>query len=198
MSVLNVLEHIFAVVGTVASILALFNIRIVQRMIGWREVTGLIRKLVREINQQELKFDVVVGVRRSGTICGAILAGNLGGIPIYTLNTKLGWRRVLAENDSQLMEAVVDDTSVFPMIKDRNVLVVACFNVTGVCPKTSMDYLQQFSPRTITLLAVYESPQSQIRSVLIGKKISETKVETVLTSMPWMLSDSYKHPHLKH
>lgn len=194
---LKILEHVLAGVGAVASILALFNIRIVRRMIGWREVTSLIRQLVRVIRQQELTFDAVVGIRRSGTICAAILAGNLGGLPVYALNTRLRWRNVAAATGAQLMEASVDDASVLAMLKDQRVLVVACFNVTGVSPRVSMDYLQQFSPRALTLLALYQSPQSQIRATLVGKEVSEARAERILVGMPWMLSDSYQHPHLK-
>jgi len=197
MEILKVAEHALAAVGAIASILALFSFRIVKRMIGWREVTTLIRQLVGTIRQQDLAFDVVVGIRRSGAICAAMLAGNIGGLPVYTLNTRLRWRNVPAATGAQLMEADVDDGSAFPMLKDQRVLVVTCFNVTGVSPKVSMDYLQQFSPRSLTLLAMYESPQSQIRAALVGKPIAETTTERVLVGMPWMLSDSYQHPHLK-
>lgn len=190
----QVVERILAVLGSIASILALFQVtvRLVRKRISWRTFSRTIQGVVRKIQRKGNKYDLVIGVRRSGTVCAAIVAGNLGGLPVYALNVDIE----KSNHGLQAMTAKVDCNGVSAsLIKGKKILVVACFNVTGVCPKVALEYLESFGPSAMDFVAVYESSYSQIGATIVGQAVSKAKAEEILIAMPWMVNEAYVHPH---
>jgi hypoxanthine phosphoribosyltransferase len=193
--ILNGLKWLFAILGGIVTLLTIWDRlrRWRNKQTSWKQIIQATRVIIRKIKHKGLLPEVVVGVRRSGSICGAILAGNLGGLPFYSLNPDLDWES--SSTGAHIMSGRIHDGSAYPMIKGKRILVVTCFNVTGVSPKESIEYLKQFHPKSMTLVAFYESAYSQIKADIIAKKISEGSAEKVLCGMPWMFADEYRHPH---
>jgi len=202
-SLIQITERLLAIIGAIASIIGLFLVVwgpkvlfVLRNRISWREVSRLIDRVIDHLSQIGGEYDVVVGVRRSGCICGAIIAGNLGGLPVYCINTELEWKSGGASAQAAEMTGSIPDGVAEEWIKEKSVLVVSCFNITGVSPKVTLDYLKTMNPKRVTFVTLYESRYTLMHAAFAAKRVDEAVAEKVLSAMPWMKRKSYRHPHV--
>lgn len=53
---------------------------------GWRRVTAGVKQIIKLIQQEDYRPDIVVGLGRGGFVVAGILSGNLGIVPLAGLD----------------------------------------------------------------------------------------------------------------
>ncbi len=165
-----------------------------NRRISWRTVTNGIKILIRNITNT-FQPEVVLGLGRSGSIIGAILAGNLGGIPFLS---QIVQRNFVGEGKMKRRVTVFSESINWEDLKGKKVLLVICSNITGGDLNEWLSKHEQIiSANNIQLetACLFQSGTSLVKADYYALDVEEKNVEIVHTKLPWMLTEQYKHSH---
>lgn len=162
--------------------------------ISWSTINKGIKKLVVKISNNP-NPDFVIGMGRSGSIIGAMIAGNLGGIPFLSQNIN----REFKDNGSSKIRTTSFPNQInYENLKNSKVLIVVCNNITGgdlqEWIKTNKS-ITDANNIELEFVSLFQSDTALVKADYHAFDANNRKFETIHTKLPWMLSPSYKHSH---
>lgn len=158
------LTILIAVISLIASLVTIFlfaeNLHN-RRQFGWKHVDKLIRKLLADMRVHGYIPEVIIGVGRGGAILAGILAGNLGHIPLFVLDTVL-------EHTDGVSTATIRWTAHCPPLKDKSVLIVVGELYSGEDLKKGVEFVRKKNPREIKTATLLTHPAASIHPDFVG------------------------------
>lgn len=150
-----------------------------RRQFGWKHVERLVKKLLSDIQRQDYKPDIVLGVGRGGAILAGMLAGNLGHLPLAVVDTVL-------DRSSSINTATVRFPECCPSLRDKEILLVVGELYSGEDLRAGMEFAKERLPRGIKTASLLTHPAASVRPDFVG-----IETERPLTA-PWRITDIYK------
>jgi hypoxanthine phosphoribosyltransferase len=183
--------------GIISSIIAsiLIHEYQIRKRVSWKEILDDINRSLVKINSQDINFDIVLGIGRSGTIIGSVIAGNLGSVPLLSLPIVRSKKKIT--NTGNYTKYLT-----FPyalpkqLFSNKKVLVVFYVNSSGATLHEVMSFVstQYYTSncefRTFTL---YESFTSSIKAEFIGKIVDNNRIQIITDKKPWILNSKYRN-----
>lgn len=179
MTVLNIL---ITLISLLASGITIYLFVRLMREIGrptWHQVERGIKSLLAQMQKTDYVPEIIIGVGRGGGIVASIIAGNLGYIPLFVLDTIL-------DRSGPVSHAAIRYPDCCPDVAGHLVLLVVGELYSGEDLRVAKEYIEQRQPREVRTLSLFSHPAASIRPTYVGK---ETKQPL---SAPWRLSDTYK------
>ncbi|MGC4861355.1 phosphoribosyltransferase [Micromonospora sp. DT41] len=170
------------VISSIASLFTIFlSIRLIRERnkISWRMVETCTRSLLKEIQASSFNPDVVIGVGRGGAILGGMLAGNMGHLPLFVIDT------ILDKTDG-LSAAHIRYPEVLPDLAGKRLLLAVGELYSGQDLRAALELAKSKAPATIKTVSLFSHPASSIKPDFVGR---ETKQPL---SAPWRMSDVYR------
>ena len=180
--VVTIIKAASLVISSIAGLFTIFmSVRLIRERnrISWRRVESATRKLLKEIQASSFTPDVVIGVGRGGAILGGMLAGNLGHLPLFVVDT------VLDKTDG-LSAAHIRYPDTLPSLRGKSLLLAVGELYSGQDLRAGLELAKSKGPRVVKTASLFSHPASSIRPDFIGH---ETKQPL---SAPWRMSDVYR------
>ncbi|MET8044735.1 phosphoribosyltransferase family protein [Micromonospora sp. NPDC005215] len=170
------------VISSIAGLISIFfSIRLVRERnkISWRMVETCTRSLLEEIQASSFDPDVVIGVGRGGAILGGMLAGNMGHLPLFVVDT------ILDRTDG-VSAAHIRYPGVLPDLAGKKLLLAVGELYSGQDLRAALDLAKSKSPSMIKTVSLFSHPASSIRPDYVGRETRQP------LSAPWRMSDVYR------
>lgn len=179
MTVLNVLIAVLSVAGSLIAIWQ-FSIYIQDRdRLTWRQVEKCMRTVLTTMNRANFKTDLIVGVGRGGAIVGGMLAGNLGHIPLFVVDTEL-------DRTTRAVKCVIRFPGLLPDVSGKRVTVVVGELYSGEDLRTVADLVESHGPAEIVTMSLFSHPAASITPDYLGKQTRRP------LDAPWRMTDVYR------
>ena len=120
--------------------------------VSWEEYHTLARKLAGKVLTDGKKVDEIVAISRGGLTLGHLLTDFLR-VPISTFT-------IQSYTNLQTQGAVKITKPLTEPLDGKNILLVDDVSDTGTTLKRAIEYLNMFTPKTITTLSMYYKPHS--------------------------------------
>jgi len=150
-----------------------------RRRFGWKQVDRLVLKLIEEMRARGFRPDLVIGVGRGGAIVAAMLAGNMGHLPLVVLDTIL-------EHEEGVSTVTFRFPDSCPPVRDRTVLAVVGELYSGEDLRHAIQFIARRHPRELKTASLLTHPAASVRPEFIGL-LSDKPL-----TAPWRLTDAYK------
>lgn len=171
------------VVSFVASVLTIglfVQVQYERRSPSWYVVCKRVRCLIQQLNDDGYQPDMIVGIGRGGAIVGGMLAGNLGHVPLFVLDT-------IVDHSNHERSARLRYPGLCPHLLHLRILLVVGELYTGEDLRVAKHFIEEKAPAELRTLSLYSHPASTIRPDYVG---GESK--RPLTA-PWRLTDVYRN-----
>lgn len=187
------------VLGVISSVTAYLIVKLMADKLSTRFSFQRVYKdticLLRKIEAADCVPDQIIGIDRSGSIIGSILAGYLGIRTIISAGTKHtrhadGTRSVSLRQRNLPRQGVLDG---------KRVLLVSCFVDTGSAAEAVRNYYASMEngPSKICFAALYTTKAPRYKPQYFvyeaGRDI-KASMDQIMHSMPWV-SEGWKHAH---
>lgn len=148
------------------------------RHVSWEDVTEMTLRIVDQIATDGFNPDIVIGIGRGGAILGGLLAGNLGNVPLRTVDREITVTNVLGRS--------LKITGFDPeFTAGKTVLVVSGEVIRGQQLSMLLDCIAGTGPVLVRSAAVYCHDRAVCRPDYIGF-LTSTPV-----NLPWRLTPGY-------
>ena len=183
MDLLTIVATIISVAASLITIVLFFQFVRDRGRITWRVVERAMRKVMQEMDAEDYKPDLIIGVGRGGAIVGGMLAGNLGHIPLFVVDTIL-------DRSRRVSEARVRYPDVCPQLAGQRVLLAIGELYSGEDLKVVCGYVDDREPADSRTLALFSHPAAGIRTDFLGKRTRRP------LDAPWRLTEAYRNRRL--
>jgi len=173
---------ILGVIGSIASIYAVF-IGFPHKS-SWWSVQNAIKQHTHDIKTDGKIPEIVVLYGRGGAVFGGLLAGNLGNIPVTSID------RSVIESHGITGTKILNPSNL-ELIKRKNALLVTGEVVTGNQLAKAIRALKKYEPKSVITVSYYVCNTSRAYPNYYYK---ETKG---VIKVPWRMSHTYKHSSKK-
>ena len=166
--------------------ISLYRSHVLEAPPRFRQIEPDIIRLVREIRRSEFNPDLILCVGRGGSIIGGLLAGNLGSVPIETIE-----RIHLIDSDEAVEFPEIQER--FGFIKEKrgkdiSVLIVDGATTTGYTLRKARKIIHEILPEWETRYAVLYC----IKSSGFTPDFASRILEKVPERYPWHITTDYK------
>lgn len=160
-------------------------------VITWQTVRRYLKRVIKSLKVAEFKPDLVVGVRRSGSIVGAPIASNYGKAPFIAMHVEYGPRRT-PYVDRQLplnMES----------FRSKKILLTFCSVNTGDTLDVARQYLieQGVADQNIACAALYVNPAFLVQRNAHPDRFVYAKKRSVARrhwpAFPWHITEDDRY-----
>jgi hypoxanthine phosphoribosyltransferase len=182
-TLLTIAATVISVVGSVCTIVLFAQVLRDRDRITWRVVESAMKKVLADLNKIDYKPDVVIGVGRGGAIVAGMLAGNLGHVPLFVVDTVL-------DRSKRQSEARVRYPNLCPEVKDKDVLVSVGELYSGEDLKAVVRYIEEQDPAEIRTMSLFSHPAASIRPDFLGKQTRRP------LGAPWRITEAYRTKRL--
>ncbi len=154
-----------------------------KRNFGWKHVEKLLKQMIRDIDRAKFDPDIVVGLGRGGAILAGILAGNLGHIPLYVIDT-------YSEKRSGIKEVRLRNTEFFPDIAGQRVLLVVGELYTGEDLRRGIEFIESRGAGDLRTMSLLTHPTASVMPDFYGIETAKP-----LTA-PWRITAKYREARI--
>ena len=179
---MNILNISVTVLSTIASVIAITSVILSVRnreRLSWRSVEDGIRSTIKAMNLKSYSPDVIIGIGRGGSIVGAMLAGNLGHVPFFALDTILS-----RSNGVTIAKARYEVLP--PNVTELKIMLTIGDLYSGADLLAAIEMLERKGAKQLTTMALFSHAVTSIRPDYVGRELSKP------LNAPWRLTDSYK------
>jgi hypoxanthine phosphoribosyltransferase len=151
----------------------------------WRVVESSMKKVLKEMRQVDYMPDIVIAVGRGGAIVGGMVAGNLGHVPLFVMDTVL-------DRSKREGEVRIRFPDLCPPLREKSVLLAVGELYSGEDLRTVCRFVESFKPREVRTISLFSHPAASaaIRPDYIGR---ETKRPL---DAPWRMTEAYRTKRL--
>lgn len=179
MTTVNSLIAILSVMGSLIAIWQ-FSVYVKDRdRLSWRVVEKSMRNLITSMQRVNYKPDLIVGVGRGGAIVAGMVAGNLGHVPLFVVDTEL-------DRSGKFGKADVRFPDLLPDVSGKSVLVAVGELYSGEDLRTVVRFVEDHGPAKIETLSLFSHPACVINPDFLGKQTKRP------LDAPWRITDIYK------
>jgi hypoxanthine phosphoribosyltransferase len=164
-------------VGTSASVLGLYLV--VPKFSSWRSVRRALSEIEKRLSVSGYYPDVIVLYGRGGAVFGGLLAGNLGNIPVLSID------REVLDIEGVVTTNVINSEGL-THVRGRNVLLVTGEVVTGTQLAAAKNAVQQASPKRVKTASYYVCEYSSCFPDFFWK------VTKGVAQVPWRMGKKYR------
>jgi hypothetical protein len=179
--VIQWLETILSLIGVVTSIYSI-SLVILDRLgyYSWFSIVLRSKKLITQIKRSGYSPDLVVGLGRSGSVLGGIIAGNLGVLPITIVDRTYEW---IDEKTRVVKPITFVGERIF---KGRKILLVDAAPHTGETCRAIKGELLKAAPIDVRVASLFKCTYTV--------QIPDYYVDEVkkVRKMPWRFSEEYR------
>lgn len=179
MTIVNIL---IAVLSVIASLIAVwqFSIYLKDRdRITWRVVEKSMRTVITTMHRANYRPDMIIGVGRGGAIVAGMLAGNLGHVPLFVVDTEL-------DRTTRAVRANIRFPNLLPDVSGKSVAIVVGELYSGEDLKTVVNFVESRGPAEITTMSLFSHPATSITPDYLGKQTKHP------LDAPWRMTDIYR------
>ncbi|MFC0530974.1 phosphoribosyltransferase [Phytohabitans kaempferiae] len=178
-----IIDNISIVVGIFASIVTILaSVNFVRERTGisWKTVDTCTKQTITAIQQSGFHPELVVGVGRGGAILAGMLAGNLGHVPLFVVDT------VLDRSDG-MSTVHVRFPNLLPDLDGKRVLLAVGELYSGEDLRAVLQTIKATSPTAqIKTVSLFTHPATSIKPDFVGRETRQP------LSAPWRMSDVYR------
>jgi hypoxanthine phosphoribosyltransferase len=149
----------------------------------WRVVDLAIRKILNEMIRVDYKPDLVIGVGRGGAIVGGMLAGNLGHVPLFVIDTIL-------DRSKKISQATVRYPKLCPDLAGLSVLLAVGELYSGEDLRSATNYVEKQNAAEIKTMSLFSHPAASIRPDYVGR-VTKRPLDA-----PWRITEVYRTKRL--
>jgi hypoxanthine phosphoribosyltransferase len=183
---------VMLVSSLIANILTIGGKNVFKRSISnWDYSFIVANNLLQKIEKSNFKPDLVIGLGRSGGIWGGWVAGNLGSIPFYSVETKYtldghGDRKIDFPYAPDILGLIIQANC-------KNILIVEGAASTGATfVEFKRQHLTPFADKIFKFAVLFKNSTASISIDFIGETVDNKWPE----KFPWHIRDQYS-THLK-
>lgn len=183
---MSVVNWVLAAVSFAGSVIAIWELwRYVQDRdrLTWRVTENCMKDIIGQMRRKNYKPDMVIGVGRGGAIVGGMLAGNLGHVPLFVIDTEL-------DRSGGMSKATVRNQTCFPDVHGQSVLVCVGELYSGEDLRAGVEFVANGGPKEITTMSLFSHPASIVDPNYVGKVTSRP------LDAPWRITDEYRSRRL--
>lgn len=149
----------------------------------WRVVGGAMRHVLDEMNKVDYRPDLIIGVGRGGAIVGGMLAGNLGHVPLFVVDTIL-------DRSKKVSQALVRYPTLCPDLSGLSVLLAVGELYSGEDLRSAAEYVETLGPVEIRTMSLFSHPAASIRPDYVGRMTNRP------LDAPWRITEVYRTKRL--
>lgn len=176
-----IFEYILAVCTILGGIIGLLELwKLIQGRrgrFGWRSIVSGTKQIIKKIQKENYRPDIIVGLGRGGFILAGMLSGNLGIVPLGGLDRKYIW-------DGKHRKTIVHDSGQI-CVTGKKVLLVVAEPYTGETLRKGYEYLKGRCAREIRTAALFKAETCTFVPDFHAYEVKR------VTWLPWRLSDLY-------
>lgn len=146
---------------------------------SWRQMTKAVENITQKMAIDGFKPDIVILYGRGGAIFGGLLAGNLGNIPVASID-----RDVI--DNSGVTDTKIINSNVMKGVKGKKVLFVTGEVITGNQLAKSKIALKKAQPSAIKTASYYVCDSS-----IAYPDYYQTETKSAIRA-PWRIKADYK------
>lgn len=180
---LTLVATVVSVVASVFTIILFIQYLRDRGRLTWRVVETAVRKVLADMNNVDYKPDVILGVGRGGAIVGGMLAGNLGHVPLFVIDTVL-------DRSKKVSEARIRYPACCPDLSGQRVLVAVGELYSGEDLKAVTRYVEDQKPSEVQTMSLFSHPAASIRPDYLGKQTKRPM------DAPWRITEVYRTKRL--
>ncbi len=155
--------------------------------IRWRKIRRGIHILIGRFEEDNILPKLVIGVGRSGSLIGAIIAGNMGHLPFMTID-------VTHKDIVEIKEPISINSD---QLKDMKVLVTFATIDEGKTLTAIHEHLKRIGADISNLYysTLFRNPNAKIPGQIqhIYSAYKSTAIATDWRAMPWYISNKYDY-----
>jgi uncharacterized protein len=177
---------VLGAIGTASSVAGIWYFIVdmhSRRRFGWKHVEKLLKQMIRDIDRSKFEPDLVIGIGRGGAIVAGMLAGNLGNIPLYVIDTFMA-------KQNGIKKAHLRNTEGVPDIQDRSVLLVVGELYSGEDLKEGIEFVERQGVKELRTASMLTHPTTSVQPDFYGL---ETNVPLIA---PWRISAKYREARI--
>ena len=174
---MDIVSLIIGIVGTLASIVGLYFT--IPSFSSWRSVRVAVQNLVKQMSIAGFQPDLIIMYGRGGAIFGGLLAGNLGNLPVISID------REVIDNEGTTETNLIHTYSL-RSIEGKKVLLVTGEVATGVQLADAKKAVLKKKPSELKTASYYVCETSSTFPDFYWK---ETKN---IIDVPWRFGKSYR------
>ena len=162
-----------------------------KRKFTWDDVLRTAHALLKRIEDQGWRPEIVIGLGRSGGIWGGWLAGNLGSLPFTVVDDRYSVNADLHVDFPAGADVLAAIRRTYP--DKRRILVVEGATSTGKTPaKFLEEFARELNGLDVKFAVLYKNPASTADIAFVGRHGPEPWPDR----FPWHSSDLYR-PYLR-
>jgi hypoxanthine phosphoribosyltransferase len=175
----NILITLLSVIG---SLIAIWQLSIYLKdrdRLTWRVVERSMRSVIKSMQRVNYKPDLIIGVGRGGAIVAGMLAGNLGHVPLFVVDTELNRTTRIAKADIRFPDLMPD-------VSGKKVIVVVGELYSGEDLRSVVHFVESHGPGEIDTMSLFSHPACAITPDYLGKQTRRP------LDAPWRMTDIYR------
>jgi hypoxanthine phosphoribosyltransferase len=179
MILLNIVVTVLSVVG---SLIAIWQLTIYfqdRDRLSWRVVEKCMKSILKTMHQTNYRPDLIVGVGRGGAIVAGMLAGNLGHVPLFVVDTEI-------DRTTRSVKANIRFQGLLPDVTGKKVLVVVGELYSGEDLRTVTEFVESHKPAQVLTMSLFSHPAASITPDYLGRQTKRP------LDAPWRISDVYR------
>lgn len=146
---------------------------------------NIIRK---QLDEEDFVPDFIIAIDRNASIIGSILAGLISVRSVQNILTETNRN----PDGSRSMEIIKEASPRADIYRNKNILIMTCFNESGQTLKLVHDYISsvQYPPQKIRTAALFTSASPLFKPHFYAKEVGstiKTPMIVLMKSMPWMI-----------
>lgn len=154
-----------------------------KRNFGWKHVEKLLKQMIRDIDRASSTPTSLLAWVAAGPSSLELLAGNLGYIPLYVIDT-------YSEKRSGIKEVRLRNTEFFPDIAGQRVLLVVGELYTGEDLRRGIEFIESRGAGDLRTMSLLTHPTASVMPDFYGIETAKP-----LTA-PWRITAKYREARI--